>query len=44
MGMHILHTFFSHWVQPLTQRATQMQLYLGPSCPDHPFFKEMGDA
>jgi hypothetical protein len=44
MGVHILRTFFSHWIQPLHQRATKMWFYLGPSCPDRPFSEELGDV
>jgi hypothetical protein len=43
MGVHILRTFFSHWVQPLCQQATQIWLYPRPSCPDHPFSEELSD-
>jgi hypothetical protein len=44
MGEHLLRTFFSRRVQPLRQRVTQMWLYPRPSCPDHPFFEELGNA
>jgi hypothetical protein len=37
-------TFFSRQVQPLHQWVTTMWMYPGPSCPDRPFSKELGDA
>jgi hypothetical protein len=42
--VQLLQTFFSHRVQPLCQRVTIMWLYSGPSCPDSPFFVELGKA
>jgi hypothetical protein len=44
MGMKLLQTLFSDRAQPLHQQVTTMWIYLGPSCPDHPFSKELGDA
>jgi hypothetical protein len=42
MGVHLLLTFFSHQVQLLHQRVIPMWLNLRPSCPDRPFFEELG--
>jgi hypothetical protein len=44
MGVHLMQTFFSRWVQPLRQQATTKWLYPGPSCPNYPFSDELGDA
>jgi hypothetical protein len=44
MGTDLLLTFVSRRVQPLHQREMTMWMYLGPSCPDHPIFIELGDA
>jgi hypothetical protein len=44
MGMDLLRTFFSHWVQPLYQREMTKWMYSGSSCPDHPFSEELGDT
>jgi hypothetical protein len=40
-GMHLLHTFFIHRIQPLWRRRTKMWMYPGPSCPDRPSSKEL---
>jgi hypothetical protein len=37
----LLQTFISYRVQPLHQREMTMWIYLGPSCPDHPFSTEL---
>jgi hypothetical protein len=44
MGADLLQTFVSSHVEPLRQREMTMWMYPGPSCPDHPFSTELGDA
>jgi hypothetical protein len=44
MGMDLLRTIVSHCVQSLHQRGMTMWMYPGPSCPDHPFYVELGDT
>jgi hypothetical protein len=44
MGVDLVRTFVNHPVQPLHQREMSMWMYPGPSCPDHPFFEELGDV
>jgi hypothetical protein len=43
-GAELLWIIFSCRVQLLLQRTTAMWIYPGPSCPDHPFSDELGDA
>jgi hypothetical protein len=43
MGADLLRTFFSCRVRSLRQWETTMWRYPGPSCPDRPFSKELGD-
>jgi hypothetical protein len=43
-GADLLQTLFNRWVQPLCQREMTMWMYPGPSCPDCPFFEELGDT
>jgi hypothetical protein len=44
MGVDLLWTFFSHWVQPLHQRKMTMWMYTGPSCPNRPYSKELDNV
>jgi hypothetical protein len=44
MDADLLRTFFSCQVQPLHQRVVTNWMYPGPSCPDRPFFEELGNA
>jgi hypothetical protein len=39
--VHLLQTFFIHWIQPLCWRRTKMWPYPCPNCPSHPSFKEL---
>jgi hypothetical protein len=43
MGVDLLRTFFSHRVQLLRQLEVTMWMNSGPSYPDRPFSKELGD-
>jgi hypothetical protein len=42
-GVNLIRTFFSHRVQTLCQREMTTCMYPGPSCPNHPFSKELAD-
>jgi hypothetical protein len=44
MGVNLLRTFFTRWIQLLRQRVITRWMYPGPSCPDHPFSEELGKA
>jgi hypothetical protein len=43
MGADLLQNFVSHHVQPLRQREMTTWMCLGPGCPNHPFYVELGD-
>jgi hypothetical protein len=42
VGVDLLWTLFSRWVQSLCHRVMTMWMYLGPSCPNRPFYEELG--
>jgi hypothetical protein len=44
MGEDLLRTFVSRHVQPLPQQEMTLWMYLGLSCPDHPFSVELDDT
>jgi hypothetical protein len=44
MSAKLLQAFFSRRVQLLCRGEVTMWMYVGPSCPDHPFNAELGDT
>jgi hypothetical protein len=44
MGVDLIWTFVSHHVQPLWCREMPMWMHPGPSCSDHSFSVELGNA